>query len=76
MFAIVGKLGSRVADCNSISSAFKLFPGRLPAGTAKVEFQRTRRIVAQINRGRFAHDEKFMSIQAHRYGWGFFSGFR
>src|SRR5262245_17658304 len=30
-----------------ISSAFKLLPGRLPAGTAKSEFQRTERIIAK-----------------------------
>jgi len=53
------------------SSAFKLLPGRLPAGTAKFEFQRTERIVArmgqmgtQFNRGRFARDAKFISIHA------------
>jgi hypothetical protein len=48
---------------------FKLLPGRLPAGTAKFEFQRTVLTIAQVNRGRNAHDAKFISIQACGYGW-------
>ncbi|HZF38737.1 MAG TPA: hypothetical protein VE715_07930, partial [Blastocatellia bacterium] len=31
----------------TLSSAFKLLPGRLPAGTAKFEFQRTVPLIAQ-----------------------------
>ncbi|HEV2664593.1 MAG TPA: hypothetical protein VG324_06770 [Blastocatellia bacterium] len=46
MFAFVSELGSRSAERQLISSAFKLLPGRLPARTAKFEFQRTERIIA------------------------------
>jgi hypothetical protein len=65
-----------------ISSAFKLLPGRLPARTAKFEFQRTERIIAlmgqmgaQFNRGRSARDAKFISIQAVAMDGVFFRGF-
>ena len=56
-----------------ISSVFKLLPGRLPAGTAKFEFQRTVLTIAQGNRGRNTHDAKFISIQACGYGWSILS---
>jgi hypothetical protein len=52
---------------------FKLLPGRLPAGTAKFEFQRTVPNIAQVNRGRNARDAKFISIQACGYGWSILS---
>src|SRR5262245_49865200 len=39
-----------------ISSAFKLLPGRLPAGTGKFEFQRTVPTISRVNRGRSARD--------------------
>src|SRR5262245_61495636 len=48
----------------TLSLAFKLLPGRLPARTPKFEFQRTGRIIPYVNRGRIAHDAKFISIQA------------
>src|SRR4030095_6133507 len=48
----------------TLSLAFKLLPGRLPAGTPKFEFQRTGRIIPYVNRGRSAHDAKFISIRA------------
>jgi hypothetical protein len=69
LFAIVGVLGSRSGRLQLISSVFKLLPGRLPAGTGKSEFQRTVPLIAQANRGRNAHDAKFISIQACGYGW-------
>src|SRR5215470_8481013 len=42
----------------TLSLAFKLLPGRLPAGTPKFEFQRTVPTIAQVNRGRNAHDAR------------------
>jgi hypothetical protein len=42
----------------TLSLAFKLLPGRLPAGTPKFEFQRTVLFIAQVNRGRNAHDAR------------------
>ena len=48
----------------TLSLAFKLLPGRLPAGTPKFEFQRAVLTIAQVNRGRNARDAKFISIQA------------
>jgi hypothetical protein len=59
----------------TLSLAFKLLPGRLPAGTPKFKFQRTVPIIAQVNRGRFAHDAKFISIQAGVMDGVFFRGF-
>src|SRR5215468_10553670 len=44
------------APTATLSLAFKLLPGRLPAGTAKFEFQRTVPTIARVNRGRNAHD--------------------
>jgi hypothetical protein len=38
MFAIVGRLGYRKAERRLNSSAIKLLPGELPAGTSKFEF--------------------------------------
>jgi len=73
LFAIVGVLGYRGTERQLISSAFKLLPGRLPAGTDKFEFQRTVPAIAPVNRGRFAHDAKFISIQACGYGWSILS---
>ena len=58
MFAFVGRLGYRCTERQLISSVFKLLPGRLPAGTAKFEFQRTVPNIAQVNRGRNAHDAR------------------
>src|SRR5882672_3920653 len=44
------------APTATLSLAFKLLPGRLPAGTTKFEFQRTGRIMLQVNRGRRVPD--------------------
>jgi hypothetical protein len=81
MFAIIGKLGSR-GPIATLSLAFKLLPGRLPAGTPKFEFQRTERLITlmgqmgpQFNRGRGASDAKFISIQARAMDGVFFRGF-
>jgi hypothetical protein len=60
----------------TLSLAFKLLPGRLPAGTAKFEFQRTVLLIAQVNRGRNANDAKFISIQARAMDGVFFRGFK
>jgi hypothetical protein len=64
---------SRCTERRLISSAFKLLHGRLPAGTAKFEFQRTALTTAQVSHGRFAHDAKSIFIQAHRFGWSILS---
>jgi hypothetical protein len=76
MFAFVGVLGSRCTERQLISSVFKVLPGRLPAGTAKFEFQRAVLTIAQVNRGRNARDAKFISIQARAMDGVFFRGFR
>jgi len=60
----------------NISSVFKLLPGRLPAGTGKFEFQITVLTIARVNRGRHAHDAKFIYIQARAMDGVFFHGFR
>ena len=52
-----------------LSLAFKLLPGRLPAGTPKFEFQRTVLFITQVNRECNTRDAKFISIQAFGYGW-------
>jgi hypothetical protein len=75
MFALSACLVLAVPTA-TLSLAFKLLPGRLPAGTTKFEFQRTGRIIAQVNRGRSAHDSKFISIQAGAMDGVFFGGFR
>ena len=68
MFALSACLVLAVPTA-TLSLAFKLLPGRLPAGTAKFEFQRAVLTIAQVNRGRNARNAKFISIQACGYGW-------
>ncbi|HZF41658.1 MAG TPA: hypothetical protein VE715_22760, partial [Blastocatellia bacterium] len=53
----------------TLSSAFKLLPGRLPAGTAKFEFQRTVPLIAQGIVGATPTMRAFISIQACGYEW-------
>jgi hypothetical protein len=73
MFAFVGRLGSRFTERQLISSVFKLLPDRLPAGTAKFEFQITVLTIAQVNRGRNAHDARIHLHPSSRYGWSILS---
>jgi hypothetical protein len=73
MFAFVSKLGYRRSRLRLISSAFKLLPDRLPAGTAKFEFQRAVPNIAQVNRGRNAHDARIHLHPSWRYGWSIVS---
>jgi hypothetical protein len=73
MFAFVGRLGYRCTERQLISSVFKLLPGRLPAGTGKFEFQRAVLTIAQVNRGRNAHDARIHLHPSSRYGWSILS---
>ena len=55
------------------SSTFKLLAGRLPAGTAKFEFQRTVLTIARVNRERNAYDARIHLHPSSRYGWSILS---
>src|SRR5262249_33052724 len=72
MFALSACLVLAVPTA-TLSLAFKLLPGRLPAGTAKFEFQRTVPNIAQVNRGRNAHDARIHLHPSWRFGWSILS---
>ena len=72
MFALSACLVIAVPTA-TLSLAFKLLPGRLPAGTPKFEFQRTVPTIAQVNRGRNAHDARIHLHPSSRYGWSILS---
>jgi hypothetical protein len=64
----------------TLSSAIQLLPGSLPAGTAKLKFQRTKLRIPQLieNMDRLSPqgDAKFISIQVAQdgdYGWSILS---
>jgi hypothetical protein len=59
----------------TLSLAFKLLPGKLPAGTAKFEFQRSVPLIAQANRGRNTHDACHLHPSL-RLWMEYFGGFR
>ena len=72
MFALSACLVLAVPTA-TLSLAFKLLPGRLPAGTAKFEFQRTVLTIAQVNRGRNTPDARIHLHPSSRYGWSILS---